>query len=78
MAPASKQQEIDMEREINLLSDDELNAVVGGRTNLANLGNRPHVLPPGSISAGNSFTGKVEAATMVGIFLEVCIFAALW
>jgi bacteriocin-like protein len=28
-----------MEREINLLSDDELNAVVGGRTNLANLGN---------------------------------------
>jgi hypothetical protein len=33
-----------MEREINLLlSDDELNAVVGGRTNLANLGNRPHV-----------------------------------
>lgn len=48
-----------MEREINLLSDNELNAVVGGRMNLANLGNRPHVLPPGSISAGNSFAGKV-------------------
>lgn len=27
-----------MEREINLLSDNELNAVVGGRMNLANLG----------------------------------------
>ena len=67
-----------MEREINLLSDDELNAVVGGRTNLANLGNRPHVLPPGSVSAGDSFKANVEVVSGLLIFAEICIFAALW
>ena len=67
-----------MEREINLLSEDELNAVVGGRTNLANLGNRPHVLPPGSVSAGDSFKAKVEVVSGLLIFAEICIFAALW
>ncbi len=73
-----KQQEIDTEREINLLSDGELNAVVGGRINLANLGNRPRVLPPGIVSAGSPYAGKVEAATLAGIFVELCIFVACW
>jgi hypothetical protein len=71
-----KQQEIDMEREINLLSNNELNAVVGGRINLANP--RPRVLPSGSVSAGSPYAGKVEAATLAGIFVEACIFVALW
>ena len=63
-----------MEREINVLSDNELNAVVGGRMAL----HRPHDLPPGSVSAGNSFKAKVEVVSGLAIVAEIFAFALLW
>jgi hypothetical protein len=56
-----------MEREI---TDDDLNAVVGGRINLPHLHHRPHNLPPGSISAGPSAPSYVAAGVGIGAVLE--------
>ena len=70
-----------MEREISLLSDDELNAVVGGRIDLANLGNRPRVLPPGSVSAGPTAPSYVAAGAGIGIVavaIDVAIILAFF
>jgi hypothetical protein len=68
---------MDMEREINLVSDDELNAVVGGRINNG-IGLRAEPKDTGGVSAGNSLTGKVEAVSLLAIGVEILVFAALW
>jgi hypothetical protein len=67
-----------MEREINLLSDDKLNAVVGGKINNG-MGLRAEPKETGyTVSAGNSSTGKVEAVSLLAIGVEIMVFAALW
>jgi hypothetical protein len=56
MTPASKGQEIDMKREINLLSDNELDAVVGGRMNngMGQYEKNPQYGVPGSTQGTNA------------------------
>jgi hypothetical protein len=71
--PFVEQQEMEMERKVNLLSDDELNAVVGGRMNNGQINQivekNPQYGVPGSFSSSDNalWRGITEGLIFLGI-----------